>query len=124
MKNIKDEVRAGLPHQGPKSGNKNQNKNATPHPVPLPERGGEGVKRVAWWEALAPGERKLICDLMRMLRGAKQSELRDVAIAAAKWERGIGCFIKVRLMNDRNPRVVISCRSVSRSRPGVSPNRG
>lgn len=36
---------------------------------------------------------------MRMLRGAKQSQLKDVARAAAEWERGIGCFIKVRLMN-------------------------
>ncbi len=64
----------------------------------LSPKGGEGVKRLEWWESLTLGERKLICSLMRMLRGAKQSELRDVAIAAAKWERGIGCFIKVRLI--------------------------
>jgi len=39
---------------------------------------------------------------MWMLRGAKQSQLWDVAKAAAEWERGIGCFIKVRLMNGYN----------------------
>ena len=55
-----------------------------------------------WWESLSPGERKLICSLMRMLRVAKQSQLEDVALAAAEWERGIGCFIKVRLMNGHN----------------------
>jgi hypothetical protein len=55
-----------------------------------------------WWESLSVGERKLICSLMRMLRGAKQSQLKDVARAAAEWERGIGCFIKVRLMNGYN----------------------
>jgi hypothetical protein len=52
-----------------------------------------------WWEALTSGERKLICSLMRMLRGATRSQLRDVAVAAKKWERGLGCSIKVRLMN-------------------------
>ena len=59
----------------------------------------DGGRRADWWESLSPGERKLICNLMRMLRGAKKSQLWDVARAAAKWERGIGCFIKVRLMN-------------------------
>jgi hypothetical protein len=51
-----------------------------------------------WWNSLSSGERKIICSLMRLLRGAKRSQLRDVARAAAEWERGIGCFIKVRLM--------------------------
>lgn len=58
----------------------------------------EEVRRLEWWEALTPGEKKLICNLMRMLRGAKKSELRDVAIAAAKWEGSLACFIKVRLI--------------------------
>ena len=47
---------------------------------------------------MSNGERRLICSVMKMLRGAKQSEIREVARAAVKWERGIGCFIKVRLM--------------------------
>src|SRR5271156_6327043 len=58
-----------------------------------------GARWPDWWNALSPGERKIICSLMRLLRGAKRSQLRDVARAAAEWERGIGCFIKVRLMN-------------------------
>lgn len=64
----------------------------------LSPKGGEGVKRLEYWESLTPGERKLICCVMRMLRGAKRSHSHDVAGAATKWERGIGCFIKVRLM--------------------------
>ena len=36
---------------------------------------------------------------MAMLRGARHSQRRDVARAGAEWERGIGCFIKFRLMN-------------------------
>jgi hypothetical protein len=58
-----------------------------------------GVRKLQYWESLTAGERKLICCLMRMLRGAKRSHSHDVAGAATKWERGIGCFIKVRLMN-------------------------
>ena len=104
---------------------KSQESGVRSHLTPaLSPKGGEGeirregqVRRLEWWESLTLGERKLICSLMRMLRGAKKSELRDVAIAAAKWERGIGCFIKVRLMNDRKARVTISCRSTSRSQP-------
>jgi hypothetical protein len=41
---------------------------------------------------------------MEMLRSAKQSWWQEVAQAAAKWERAISCFIKVRLMHERRPR--------------------
>ncbi len=96
-------------------------------PSPAPASEGHGgrvqVRRLEWWEALTPGERKLICSLMRMLRGAKRSQWQDVARAAAKWEQGIGFFIKVRLMNDRKAHVAISYRSASRSQSGVSPDR-
>ena len=81
------------------------------------------VRNFEWWESLTSGEQKLICSLMRMLRGAKRSQLADVARAAAKWERGIGCFIKVRLMNDNKVRVTVSCRSTSHSQSGASPSR-
>jgi hypothetical protein len=51
-----------------------------------------------------------------------------VARAAVKWERGIGCFIKVRLMNERPRRRVatwtISCPSIGRSQPGAAPSQG
>jgi hypothetical protein len=53
------------------------------------------------WSGLSHGERRLICSVMRMLKGAKKSQIRDVARAAAKWETGIGFFIKVRLMNEK-----------------------
>ena len=82
-----------------------------------------------WWASLAPGERQLICSVMGLLRGAKRSHLRDVANAAAKWERGIGCFIKVRLMSasrtgqHRKARLTISYPSASRSQRGVSQAR-
>ena len=58
----------------------------------------------AWWRNLSQGERRLICSLMGMLRGAKRSQVVEVARAAAKWERGLGCFIKVRLIHERSSR--------------------
>jgi len=62
------------------------------------------VEPQEWWASLSAGERRLICSVVQMLRGAKRSQLRDVARAAVKWERGLGCFIKVRLMNARHGR--------------------
>jgi hypothetical protein len=58
-----------------------------------------------WWSNLNNGERRLICAVMRMLKGAKRSHIKEVARAAAKWETGIGCFIKIRLMHQRPPRL-------------------
>ena len=55
----------------------------------------------AWWSRLSDGERGLIWSVMKLLRGAKRSEVEEVARAAAKWESGIGCFIKLRLMSAR-----------------------
>jgi hypothetical protein len=40
-----------------------------------------------------------------MLRGARRSHIADVARAAAKWESGIACFIKVRLTHQRPRRI-------------------
>ena len=51
-----------------------------------------------WWAAIPEGEKTLLHAIARMLRSAKRSELHEVARAAAKWERGIGCFVKVRLI--------------------------
>jgi len=50
-----------------------------------------------WWAALATGEKLFLRSLMRMIQGAKRSQVREVARAARKWESGLGCFIKVRL---------------------------
>ena len=58
------------------------------------------VEPQEWWRSLSDGERRLICCVMKMLRGAKRSQIRDVARAAVKWERGIGCYIKVRLIGE------------------------
>ena len=60
-----------------------------------------------WWAVVPQGERTLLHAVARMLRSAKRSQLQEVAHAAAKWERGIGCFIKVRLMHERRPRRLI-----------------
>jgi hypothetical protein len=53
-----------------------------------------------WWAALPEGEKALLHAIARMLRSAKRSELQEVARAASKWERGIGCFVKVRLIGE------------------------
>jgi hypothetical protein len=53
-----------------------------------------------WWAGIPEGEKALLHTIARMLRSAKRSELQEVARAAAKWERGIGCFIKVRLIGE------------------------
>jgi hypothetical protein len=63
------------------------------------------VEAQQWWSNLSNGERRLICAVMRMLKGAKRSHIKEVARAATKWETGIGCFIKIRLMHQRPPRL-------------------
>lgn len=63
---------------------------------------GRAVPR--WWSAVPKGERALLRAVAHMLRSAKRSERRDVARAAVKWERGLGCFIRVRLMNAQRKR--------------------
>ena len=59
-----------------------------------------------WWASLSSGERRLICAVMRLLKSARRSQINEVARAAAKWESGIGLFIKVRLMHQRPRRLV------------------
>ena len=51
--------------------------------------------------AVPAGERALLRAIARLLRSAKCSQLPEVARAAAKWERGIGCFVKVRLIGEK-----------------------
>jgi len=62
-----------------------------------------GIRRATpeipeWWATIPEGEKMLLHAIARLLRSAKRSQLQEVARAAAKWERGIGCFVKVRLM--------------------------
>ena len=67
-----------------------------------------------WWAAIPEGEKALLHAIARMLRSAKRSELQEVARAAAKWERGIGCFIKVRLKAEST----VQSRKSKVARPG------
>ena len=43
----------------------------------------------------------VIREVAKVLREAKESESLEMARAAAKWERALGCFIKVRLKGER-----------------------
>ncbi len=47
---------------------------------------------------MSGGERAVIRTVVWLLRSVKRSQIGEVARAAAKWERGLGCFIKVRLI--------------------------
>jgi hypothetical protein len=60
-----------------------------------------------WWTTLSSGEKNLICALMRMVQGAKHSEIVEVARAARKWESGLSFFFKVRLKNQRSRRIYL-----------------
>jgi hypothetical protein len=51
--------------------------------------------------ALPAGERSVIRAVAGVLREAKGSQSLEMARAAAKWERALGCFIKVRLKGER-----------------------
>ena len=55
----------------------------------------------AWWAALPAGERSVIRSVAKVLREAKEGKSLEMARAAAKWERALGCFIKVRLKGER-----------------------
>ncbi len=66
------------------------------------------------WAGLSEEERWLIGTLMGMLKGARRSHIREVARAAAKWESGLGFFIKVRLINEGKRRR--NCKTPEKSR--------
>ena len=52
----------------------------------------------AWWLEVPAAEKAVIRDVISSIRGLKNSRSGPVAMAARKWERSIGCFIKFRLM--------------------------
>lgn len=54
-----------------------------------------------WWTRLPSGEKAVIRAVFRLLGIAKRNQSRDIAQAAVKWERSLGCFIKVRLTNQK-----------------------
>ena len=43
----------------------------------------------------------MIRSVAKVLREAKEGKSLEMARAAAKWERALGCFIKVRLKGER-----------------------
>jgi hypothetical protein len=93
-----------------------------------------------WWTTLSSGEKALIRALMRMVQGAKHSEIVEVSRAARKWESGLSFFFKSRLKNQRTRRIylhstlprttklagdnrITSSLSNGRSPQGVAPGR-
>ncbi len=75
-----------------------------------------GFERPEWWTVAPVGERRFLGSLARMMRSAKRSKSRDVAQAAVKWERALGCFIKVRLKHARSFRTGTKRRAVESPR--------
>lgn len=57
-----------------------------------------------WWSAVPEGEKMVLQAIVQMLRAVKTSPRPDTARAASKGERGIRCFIRVRLINARRGR--------------------
>jgi hypothetical protein len=80
------------------------------------------------WPELSRADRQLATEIIGMLRAAKRCGAKDVARAAAEWERGISFFIKVRLIGDwerkrkRKARAASASPSIGRSQSGVSPS--
>ena len=93
-----------------------------------------------WWTTLSSGEKDLIRALMRMVQGAKRSEIVEVSRAARKWESGLSFFFKSRLKNQKTRRIylhstvprvtkpasdsrITSYPSNGRNQQGVSPDQ-
>src|ERR1041385_1762261 len=79
-----------------------------------------------WWVGVPAAEKAVIRDVIGMIRGLKRSRSVPVAEAARKWERGLTCFIKFRLMGERpRPRArAISSPTSGRSQPDASRAQG
>lgn len=93
-----------------------------------PGASGQFVRRdvPAWWLAVPQSEKAVIRDVVMSIRGLKRSKSPQISEAARKWERGIVCFIRFRLMSE-TPRVrrrTISSPASERNQRGVSPSRG
>ncbi|HOS76162.1 MAG TPA: hypothetical protein PKW12_12980 [Verrucomicrobiota bacterium] len=73
-----------------------------PKPMGAPVNASqEAAAAPEWWTALPAGERQFLRRLARLVRAARRSRAPEVARAAAKWERALACFIKVRLRHER-----------------------
>ena len=63
------------------------------------DKSNNGVSQIpAWWLEVPAAEKWVIRDVINSIRGLKSSRSGPVAMAARKWERSIGCFIKFRLI--------------------------
>jgi hypothetical protein len=72
--------------------------------VQVKEEGGIRRSTAAipeWWAVLPGGERNLLGALARILRSARTSDVPELARAGIKRERALGCFIKVRLITEK-----------------------
>jgi hypothetical protein len=87
-----------------------QNEKGTIQQAEVQSRGGtnktgatNGVRREvpAWWLAVPQSEKAVIRDVVASIRGLKRSKSPQISQAARKWERGIVCFIRFRLMGER-----------------------
>ena len=81
----------------------------------------------AWWLEVPAAEKAVIRDVISSIRGLKNSRSGPVAMAARKWERSIGCFIKFRLMGGASrtgqQRKMEHTSSGAEPRHGHSPQR-
>lgn len=59
------------------------------------------VRVPEWWQAVPAEEKQVLRNFTRMMGGMKQSRRARVARAAAKWDRRLRCFIKVRLIAEQ-----------------------
>ena len=53
-----------------------------------------------WWAVVPLGEKEVLRMLKRLLRSVGRGQSREATRAALKWELGIGCFIKTRLIHE------------------------
>jgi hypothetical protein len=88
----------GSAHSGQSTVHGPQTKGAEARKGRQPNTGADDIE---WWRGLPEGEKAVIRLVLWLLRSTRQSPVQEVARAATKWERGIGCFIKVRLKNQR-----------------------
>ena len=62
-------------------------------------RSNNGARQIpAWWLELPAAEKTVIREVIKSIRGLKSNRSGEAAMAARKWERSIGCFIKFRLI--------------------------
>ena len=81
----------------------------------------------AWWLEVPESEKAVIRDVVASIRGLKRSKSPHISRAARKWERGIVCFIRFRLMNAaprQRRRGIISSRASGHNRPDAFQAQG